>query len=435
MHLIDFRTSDVRAQSLRDLLPRPHHDVSAAVGAARELIADVRTRGRAALVDQAQRFDHVEIDQFRVSAAEIAEAVDALDPDIREALTIAIARVTEATRAQVHGSVTTEFPGGARITQRYQPVDAAGLYVPGGKAVYPSSVIMNVVPAQVAGVSRLALVSPPQQAFGGRVHPIVLATAGLLGIDEIYALGGAGAIAALAYGVEEIGLAPVDVISGPGNAFVAAAKLEVSTDVGIDSIAGPTEILVIADATADPELVAADLLSQAEHDEDASSVLVTDSAELIEQVHASLQRRLQTTPNAERATVALQGVQSAAVLVSNLDDAVAVSNAYAPEHLEIITADDQAVLQGITSAGAIFIGPYSPVPLGDYMAGSNHVLPTSGRARFSPALGAYTFLRPQQIIEYTREGLAEIAQPIERFARAEQLQAHAESIEARFPGE
>ncbi len=395
----------------------------------------MRARGRAALVDQAQRFDHVEIDQFRVSAAEIAEAVDALDPDIREALTIAIARVTEATRAQVHGSVTTEFPGGARITQRYQPVDAAGLYVPGGKAVYPSSVIMNVVPAQVAGVSRLALVSPPQQAFGGRVHPIVLATAGLLGIDEIYALGGAGAIAALAYGVEEIGLAPVDVISGPGNAFVAAAKLEVSTDVGIDSIAGPTEILVIADATADPELVAADLLSQAEHDEDASSVLVTDSAELIDQVHASLQRRLQTTPNAERATVALQGVQSAAVLVSNLDDAVAVSNAYAPEHLEIITADDQAVLQGITSAGAIFIGPYSPVPLGDYMAGSNHVLPTSGRARFSPALGAYTFLRPQQIIEYTREGLAEIAQPIERFARAEQLQAHAESIEARFPGE
>ncbi|KAB1658204.1 histidinol dehydrogenase [Pseudoclavibacter sp. CFCC 11306] len=432
MHTIDFREQNVHSLSLRDRLPRPHHDVAAAEQAAQQLIADVRENGRAALIDQAQRFDHVQIDEFRVSQAEIDAAVRELDPSIRHSLEIAIERVRKATAAQLREPVVTTFPGGSRITQRWAPVQAAGLYVPGGKAVYPSSVIMNVVPAQVAGVQRLALVSPAQQAFGGAVHPLTLATAGLLGLDEIYALGGAGAIAALAYGVPEIGLDAVDVISGPGNAFVAAAKLAVSRDVAIDSVAGPTEILVIADEHADADLVAADLLSQAEHDEDASSVLVTDSETFADQVRARLSVRLDHTPNRERASVALNGEQSAVVLVDDLDAALAVSDAYAPEHLEIITESAEELADRVRNAGAIFVGPYSPVPLGDYMAGSNHVLPTSGRARFSPALGAYTFLRPQQIIEYTREGLAEIAEPIERFAEAEKLNAHAESIAARF---
>jgi histidinol dehydrogenase len=432
LHTIDLRDQDVNALRLRDQLPRPEQDVSAAASAAADIIAAVRAHGRDALVDQARRFDHVEITDFRVPQEQIDRAVAALDADIREALQIAIERVSQATRAQLRDPVTTEFPGGARIVQRWSPVRAAGLYVPGGKAVYPSSVIMNVVPAMVAGVDRLALMSPPQRDHDGGVHPLTLATAGLLGVHEIYAIGGAGAIAALAYGVPEIGLDPVDVITGPGNAFVAAAKLAVSRDVAIDSVAGPTEILVLADETADADLVAADLLSQAEHDEAASSVLVTDDPQLADRVRERVAARLARTPNRERATVALEGEQSAIVLVDDLDAAIAVSDAYAPEHLEIITRDAVSVADRVRNAGAIFVGPWSPVPLGDYMAGSNHVLPTSGRARFSPALGAYTFLRPQQLIEYTREGLGEIARPIERFARAERLEAHAESIAARF---
>ena len=318
--------------------------------------------------------------------------------------------------------------------QRWQPVERAGLYVPGGKAVYPSSVVMNAVPAQVAGVASVALASPPQREFGGAVHPAILGAAGLLGIDEVYAMGGAGAIGALAWGVEEIGLDPVQVITGPGNIYVAAAKRLVRGQTGIDSEAGTTEILVIADGTADPRLVAADLISQAEHDEAAASLLVTDSPAFAERVAAELQALAGATRHAERVRTALSGPQSAIVLVDDIAAAAAFSNAYGPEHLEIQTADDDAVLARIQNAGAIFLGPSSPVSLGDYLAGSNHVLPTGGQARFSPGLGAYSFLRPQQVIRYDRDALSEVADRILALSGAEDLPAHGEAVSIRFAG-
>jgi histidinol dehydrogenase len=311
-------------------------------------------------------------------------------------------------------------------------VQRVGLYVPGGKAVYPSSVVMNVVPAQLAGVGSIAIASPPQKEFGGRVHPTILGAAGLLGVDEVYAIGGAGAIGALAHGVEEIGLEPVDVITGPGNVFVAAAKRVVRGTVGIDSEAGPTEILIIADASADPSFVAADLVSQAEHDELAAAVLVTDSVSLAEAVVAVLAGVASSTRHADRVAVALDGPQSAVVLVDSIAAAAAFSNAYGPEHLEIQTADPDATLRDIHDAGAIFVGAYSPVSLGDYLAGSNHVLPTGGQSRFSSGLGAYTFLRPQQLIRYDRPALSVVAERIVALSTAENLPAHGEAVTARF---
>jgi histidinol dehydrogenase len=351
---------------------------------------------------------------------------------VREALEEAIARVRQATAAQVPAEVQTTIGPGATIVQRWQPVARAGLYVPGGKAVYPSSVVMNAVPAQVAGVGSIALASPPQRAFGGGVHPTILGAAGLLGIDEVYAMGGAGAIGALAYGVEEIGLEPVQVITGPGNIYVAAAKRVVRGQAGIDSEAGTTEILVIADDTADAAFVAADLISQAEHDEAAASVLVTDSAPFAERVAEQLARLAAATRHAERVAIALGGQQSAIVLVDDLAAAAAFSNAYGPEHLEIQTADPDAVLADIENAGAIFLGAHSPVSLGDYLAGSNHVLPTGGQARFSPGLGAYSFLRPQQVIRYDRDALGAVAERIVALSGAEDLPAHGEAVTARF---
>jgi histidinol dehydrogenase len=291
---------------------------------------------------------------------------------------------------------------------------------------------MNAVPAQVAGVASIALASPPQREFGGGVHPTILGAAGLLGIDEVYAMGGAGAIGALAWGVEEIGLDPVQVITGPGNIYVAAAKRVVRGQAGIDSEAGTTEILVIADGAADATLVAADLLSQAEHDEAAAAVLVTDSADLAERVRSELERLAATTRHAVRVAAALAGQQSAIVLVDDLQAAAAFSNAYGPEHLEIQTVDPDAVLATIESAGAIFIGPHSPVSLGDYLAGSNHVLPTGGQARFSSGLGAYTFLRPQQVIRYDRDALGVVAKRIVALSEAEDLPAHGDAVTARF---
>jgi histidinol dehydrogenase len=328
--------------------------------------------------------------------------------------------------------VTTTIGPGATIVQRWQPVARAGLYVPGGKAVYPSSVVMNAVPAQVAGVGSIALASPPQRAFGGAVHPTILGAAGLLGIDEVYAMGGAGAIGALAFGVEEIGLEPVQVITGPGNIFVAAAKRVVRGQAGIDSEAGTTEILVIADKTADATLVAADLVSQAEHDEAAAAVLATDSADLAEKVARELERLTAGTRHSERVATALAGPQSAIVLVDDLAAAAAFSNAYGPEHLEIQTAEPEAVLAAIENAGAIFLGAHAPVSLGDYLAGSNHVLPTGGQARFSPGLGAYSFLRPQQVIRYDRAALSEVAERIVALSSAEDLPAHGDAVTARF---
>ncbi|PCN47246.1 histidinol dehydrogenase [Curtobacterium sp. 'Ferrero'] len=419
-----------RAELLR-LMPRAVGDVSHAVDAARELVEAVRQHGETALRDQAERFDGGAPEHVRVPAAEIAAAVAGLTSELRTALDEAIRRVRAASAAQVPtGSVTT-LADGAEVHQRWQPMRRVGLYVPGGKAVYPSSVVMNVVPAQVAGVRSIALVSPPQRHHGGHVHPTILAAAGLLGIDEVYAMGGAGAVGALAYGVDTIGLEPVDLITGPGNNFVAAAKRIVRGTVGIDSEAGATEILVIADDTADPGYVAADLVSQAEHDEQAGSVLVTTSEQFADAVQAAIPERVGALGTATRLQTALDGPQSAVVLVDSLADAATVSNAYGPEHLEVQTADDDAVLADIDAAGAVFVGPSTPVSLGDYLAGSNHVLPTGGQARFGSGLSASTFLRPQQVIRYTPDALAEVAPHIVALATEEQLPGHAAAVTER----
>ncbi|ARC56770.1 Histidinol dehydrogenase [Frondihabitans sp. 762G35] len=431
------KTTDLRGQTpsraeLLALIPRSAADISTAAAAAQTLIDDVRHRGSEALLEQAERFDRVRPTALRVSAADIERAVEALDPLVRAALTESIARVTEASRAQVPEPRTTYPAPGASILQRWQPVARAGVYVPGGKAVYPSSVVMNVVPAQIAGVPSIALVSPAQAEFGGSVHPVILGAAGLLGVDEVYAIGGAGAIGALAYGVPDLDLEPVQVITGPGNNFVAAAKRLVRGVVGIDAEAGATEILVIADATADPVLVAVDLISQAEHDENASAVLVTDSVDLGRRVADEVARLAPLTLSAERVATALAGEQSAIVLVDDLAAAAAFSNAYGPEHLEIQTADDDAALALIENAGAVFVGPHTPVSLGDYLAGSNHVLPTGGQARYSSGLGAYTFLRPQQIVRYAAEPLEAVSERLVALSRAELLPAHGEAVAARF---
>ncbi|AZZ48617.1 histidinol dehydrogenase [Rathayibacter rathayi] len=429
---LDLRGRRPSAAELLDLVPR-NPGTSAAVGpVVAELIADVRARGAEALLDQSERLDGVRPPHLRVPAEQIAEALDRLDPAIRRALEEAIARVRRASAAQIPPPRTTEIDDGATVTQRWQPVARAGLYVPGGKAVYPSSVVMNAVPAQAAGVASIALVSPPQKTFGGSVHPTILAAASLLGIDEVYALGGAGAVAALAYGVDSIGLDPVSIITGPGNIWVTTAKRQVLGQVGIDSEAGPTEILVIADDSADPRLVAADLVSQAEHDEAASAVLVTDSADLAAAVQREVAEQAASTHHAERVAIALDGPQSALVIVDDLDLACAFSDAYGPEHLELHTVDPAATAERIHDAGAIFLGPTTPVSLGDYLAGSNHVLPTLGQARFSSGLGAYTFLRPQQLISYDRAALERVAPHIRALSDAEALPAHGDAVDARF---
>lgn len=433
LRTIDLRSRPLSTAELRDVLPRPEVNVSAAAETAAQLVDDVRRHGEAALREQAKRLDGVAPDPIRVQADEFARALVELDPAVREALEEMIRRVREASAAQVPPRVETRLAPGATIVQRWQPVDRVGLYVPGGKAVYPSSVVMNVVAAQAAGVMSLAIASPPQRDFGGRVHPTILAACALVGVDEVYAMGGAGAIGALAHGVPALGLEPVNVITGPGNVWVAAAKRVVSSVVGIDAEAGPTEILVIADATADVEAVASDLVSQAEHDEMAGSVLVTPDADFAERVDAAVARRAAATKHAERCRVALTGPQSAIVLVDDLAAACRVSNDYGPEHLEIQTRDDDATLAGITSAGAIFIGRTSPVPLGDYIAGSNHVLPTGGQAAHASGLGAYTFLRAQQIIRYDEQAFAEVAPKLVALARAEDLPAHGEAAIARMP--
>ncbi|RNE59458.1 histidinol dehydrogenase [Cryobacterium tepidiphilum] len=432
---IDQRGTRLGLADLLAAIPRAATDVSVASEVAAGLIDDVRARGEAALLDQAERLDRARPTAVRVPAADIEQAVADLDPAVRAAVLETIRRVRAASAAQVPPTVTTTIADGGRITQRWQPIARVGLYVPGGKAVYPSSVVMNVVPAQVAGVRSIALASPPQQHFDGRVHPTILAVAGLLGIDEIYAMGGAGAVGAFAYGVPGIGLDPVQLITGPGNVYVAAAKRLVRGVTGIDAEAGPTDILVIADDSADPDLVAADLVSQAEHDELAAAVLVTPSPALARAVEERLGRLAASTTHTDRVSAALSGNQSAIVLVDDLDQAAAFSNAFGPEHLEIQTESPDAVLALIENAGAIFLGPHSPVSLGDYSAGSNHVLPTGGQARFSSGLGAYTFLRPQQVVQYSREALLEVAANIDVLSTAEALPAHGDAVKARFAAE
>lgn len=430
LRTIDLRGRDLSTAELLAAVPRAQAARAQALSAAADIVADVRERGEDALREQAERFDRVTGHDIRVPAAHLDEALERLDPTVRAALEEAIRRVRAASAAQVPAPVVTELGPGAVVEQRWQPVRRTGVYVPGGKAVYPSSVVMNVVPAQVAGVGEVALASPPQAEFDGRVHPDILAAAKLLGIDEVYALGGAGAVAAYAYGVASIGLEPVDVVTGPGNNFVAAAKRAVAGVVGTDAEAGATEILIVADGGADASLVAVDLISQAEHDEQASAVLVTWSEDLARTVRAEVERRVDATRNGARARAALEGPQSAVVLVDDRAAATAFSNAYAPEHLELHLVDPRP--EDFVNAGAVFVGAWSPVSLGDYLAGSNHVLPTGGQARYAAGLSASTFLRPQQVIAYDRAALEAVGAEIVALADAEALPAHGEAVTARF---
>lgn len=435
MRTIDLRGGALSRAELLRLVPRAAVSASEAVERVRPLVADVAERGEAALRAQARDFDGVEGHALRVPAETVAASLAACPANVRAALEELNSRLRRGSAAQVPETRVTRFAEGATIHQRWQPVSRVGLYAPGGKAAYPSSVLMNAVAAQTAGVPSLALASPAQAGNDGLPHPAVLWAAALCGIEEVYAIGGAGAIAAFAHGVPEIGLDPVDIVTGPGNVFVAAAKRVVSGLVGIDSEAGTTEILIIADDSADPAFVAADLISQAEHDEAAASVLVTDSAALAERVLAEIEARARSTRHSERVATALGGPQSAVILVDDLVTAARVSNAYGPEHLEIQTGGhDGVLLDMITDAGAIFVGGYTPVSLGDYLAGSNHVLPTGGTARFAAGLGAHTFLRPQQIVHYDRQALAEVQQPLVALAEAEGLPAHGEAVTARFEG-
>lgn len=433
LRTIDLRGTHPTDAELATLLPRSVTDVSSAIAAAATLIEDVRTRGLPALLEQAERFDRVRPTHVRVEAETLATAAATLDPRLRAAIDIAITRVRGASAVQVPPPQRTTLAPGAVIEQRWQPVERVGLYVPGGKAVYPSSVVMNVVAAQAAGVPSIALASPPQADHGGSIHPTIAAVAHVLGVTEVYAMGGAGALGAFAYGVPALELAPVQAVTGPGNVFVAAAKRHLAGVVRTDAEAGPTDILVLADATADPEFVAADLLSQAEHDELAASVLVTWDAAFATAVTSALTARAAATRHRERVQAALTGPQSATVLVRDLAQATAVVNVFAPEHLEIVTESPETALAGIRNAGAIFLGPHAPVPLGDYLAGSNHVLPTGGTARWTAGLSAMTFLRPQQVVRYTAEGLGAVAADIIHFAAAEDLPAHGAAITARFP--
>lgn len=385
------------------------------------------------------KFDSVRPHHLRVPANALTSALKTLDPMVRAGLEEAITRVRAVHKAQRPHDFTVEVAAGASVRQRWIPVARVGLYVPGGLAVYPSSVIMNVVAAQEAGVQSLAVASPPQARHGGLPHPTILAACELLGVSEVYAVGGAGAIGMFAYGAAgsepqdgEWLCEPVNVITGPGNVFVAAAKRLVRGHVGIDAEAGPTEIAILADDTASVEHVVADLISQAEHDPQAGSVLVTMSESLADQVAQSIGDVAGRTKHAERVVEALSGPQSAIVLVDDLDQGVAVVDAYGAEHLEIQTADASRVADRITNAGAIFVGPYSPVSLGDYMAGSNHVLPTGGCAAFTSGLGVHSFVRAVQVIEYTRDALAELEGRIVALADAEDLPAHGEAVTARF---
>ena len=430
LRTIDLRGRAVTPADLLAAVPRATAARDEALATAAAVVADVAERGEASLREQASRFDGVEGHDVRVPAAHLDEALDALDPAIRRALENAIDRVGRASAAQVPAPVVTDIGPGARVEQHWRPVRRAGVYVPGGKAVYPSSVVMNVVPAQVAGVAQVALASPPQRDHGGRVHPVILAAARLLGITEVYAMGGAGAIGAYAHGVPALGLDPVDVISGPGNNFVALAKRVVAGMVGTDSEAGATEILIVADESADARLVAADLVSQAEHDEQAAAVLVTDSAALAEAVVVQVEKRATATHHAARVAQALSGPQSAVVLVDDIATATAFSNAYAPEHLELHLRDPRPA--EYVNAGAVFVGAWTPVSLGDYLAGSNHVLPTGGQARYASGLSASTFLRPQQVIVYDRDALKAVHDDIVTLANAEVLPAHGEAVTARF---
>jgi histidinol dehydrogenase len=439
MARIDMRGRTLSAAQLRSALPRGGVDVDAVLPRVRPIVHAVAERGAEAALEYGEAFDGIRPAAVRVPAERLAAALTELDPDVRAALQVAIDRARAVHADQRRTDTTTTLAPGATVTERWVPVERVGLYVPGGNAVYPSSVVMNVVPAQTAGVDSLVITSPPQAdaqgLFKGLPHPTILAAAALLGVDEVWAVGGAQAVALLAYGgtdTDGTELAPVDMITGPGNIYVTAAKRICRSQVGIDAEAGPTEIAVLADHTADPVHVAADLISQAEHDEMAASVLVTTSTDLADATGLELQRQLETTVHRERVSAALSGQQSAIVLVDDLDAGVRVVNAYAAEHLEIQTVDAAAVAGRIRSAGAIFVGPYAPVSLGDYCAGSNHVLPTAGCARHSSGLSVQTFLRGIHVVDYTEAALKDVSGHVITLANAENLPAHGEAVRRRF---
>ncbi|WP_326556787.1 histidinol dehydrogenase [Micromonospora sp. NBC_01796] len=437
LNRIDLRGS---ARDPRGLLPRAQLDVSVAAEQIRPIVEAVHTDGFTAIREATHRFDGVQLDQLRVPAEAIAAAERALDPAVRAALNESIKRARRVHDEQRRTDTSTEVVPGGTVTERWVPVDRVGLYVPGGLAMYPSTVVMNVVPAQAAGVRSLVVASPPQRDNGGLPDDRVLAACALLGVDEVYAVGGAQAIAMLGYGADTDAsgatrCAPVDMITGPGNIWVTAAKRLLRGVVGIDAEAGPTEIAVLADETADARHVAADLISQAEHDPLAASVLVTPSVALADAVEEELTRQLAATKHVERITVALSGEQSGVVLVDDLEAGLRVVDAYAAEHLEVQTVDARQWAMRVRNAGAIFVGPYAPVSLGDYCAGSNHVLPTGGCARHSSGLSVQSFLRGIHIIEYDETALRDVAPYVVTLAEVEDLPAHGQAVSARFPDE
>ena len=430
------RTVDLRGRALSKAqykleLPRATLNVAEAMVLIQPILDRVKNGTEADLVALAQEFDGVTPASIRVRQSELDKALSELAPAIRSALELSITRVKKVHNDQVRTETTTTVVDGGTVTEKWVPVDRVGLYVPGGRAVYPSSVMMNVIPAQIAKVQSIAVASPPQKEFGGLPHPTILATCALLGITEVYAVGGAQAIALFAYGMEGV-CQKADLVTGPGNIYVAAAKRSLRGVIGIDSEAGPTEIAILADSSAIAADVAADLISQAEHDVIAAAVLVTDSPELAVAVEAELKVRVSATKHSDRIKTALSGVQSAIALVDSIEQGLDVVNAYAAEHLEIQTRNARSDAAKIRNAGAVFIGRFSPVSLGDYSAGSNHVLPTGGCACHSSGLSVQTFLRGLHFIEYGQKAFTDIVDTVVTLANAEDLPAHGEAMTARL---
>ena len=428
---VDFRGRSLSKIGYRNELPRAELDIETALLSISPILKTVKNGNESDLLNLCEKFDGTRPKSIRVPISEIESALNSLDIEIRKALEEAIRRITKAHSDQLRSEIFTQVVAGGEVTHKQIPVDRVGLYVPGGRAVYPSSVIMNVVPAQIAKVASIAVASPPQVENGGLPNKTILATCALLGITEVYAIGGAQAIAMFAYGVEGV-CEGVDVITGPGNIYVAAAKRALRGLVGIDSEAGPTEVAILADQSANPNEVAADLISQAEHDVIAAAILITDSPQLVEAVQIELGEKVSKTKHQERIRSALSGKQSAIVLVDSMAQGVDVANAYAAEHLEIQTVNSKEVSKQIRNAGAVFIGRFTPVSLGDYSAGSNHVLPTGGCACHSSGLSVQTFLKGVSFIEYDESAFSEIAANVITLANSEDLPAHGEAMSARF---
>ncbi len=414
----------------RAAVPRAEFDIAAATHAVQPILDDIRTRGVEAILEYGEKFDGVRLDDIRVPREAMTTALAELDPAIRAGLEESITRLRATCRNELETDAVTELGPGARVTHRKVPVGRVGLYVPGGLAPLVSSVLMNTVPAQVAGVQSISLASPPQKEFGGLPHPSILAACELLGVEEVYAVGGAQAIAMFAYGVGPC--AKVDLVTGPGNIYVVTAKRLLKGEVGIDSEAGPTEIAILADHTAEAAYVAADLISQAEHDPLAASVLVTDSLTLADDVEQELEKQVAATKHQERIRTSLAGAQSGIVLVDDVDQGIDVVNAYAAEHLEIHTQNALVDAGRIRNAGAIFVGPFAPVSLGDYCAGSNHVLPTGGCACHSSGLSVRAFTKSVHVIDYSREGLEAVKDHVVTLAHAEDLPGHGAAVSVRF---